>query len=268
MRHLPPALILLLAGCQRPDPATFEFAVRMAQIAPPEMELSLSNLSLGLAALRLRSCPDTPNERNFILGFSASERPRVLLPSAGPVTLPIGGRVLAARDSGFDVLVGPWCAMDVVLDGPLCLAGEVTATGATVQLGLQLPDLTFPDVARLGRIEDVENPGTNKAEKIIAPAILELAAGPWLDPILPALEAGEAVRVEPPDPETPTPQDALHNQLVARLLSGRGPALYRTADADEALTDEERAAAPLGLGVPAETTADPIDDACGFGESG
>ena len=260
--------MILGAGCRPPDPATFEMAVRMGQIWPETLPLTLSDLSLEVAAVRLRSCPDTPNERNFIRGFSSSERPRVLLPSAGPINVPIGGRLLATRDLGFDVLVGPWCSLDVVFDGPLCLVGVSPDTGAALRLALQLPDLTFPAVERLGRVEEVEDPGTRKAKKVIRPSIVELAAGPWLEEVLPDLEAGADVTVRPPDPAAPAEGDARHDALVARLLAGQGPAIYHTADADTALTDAERAAAPLGLGAPAGTIAPLQEDPCGFDAAG
>ncbi|HMV68881.1 MAG TPA: hypothetical protein PKA64_18680, partial [Myxococcota bacterium] len=192
------ASLALLSACASSGPATFEIGVRMSRLGPDDLALDLVDLSLELAALRLRSCPDTPNERAYIRGFNASERPRVLLPAAGPVNLPIGGRLLATRDRGFDVIVGPWCEVDVVLDGPLCVVADAPDTGARLELALRLPDLTFPDVDRVGRVEEVQDAGSRKAEKVIAPATLELAAGPWLDAVLPDLLAGQDVRVEPP----------------------------------------------------------------------
>lgn len=221
--------LLMVGGCASPAPTTFELSVRLTPTTAEDVMIGQAELEL--AAVRLRACPER-DVLPFTRGFRTSERPRRLALAEGDAAsaafLPTDQR---AR--GFSLPIGPWCAVDVVPEAPLRLLASAGA--GTLDLTLTVPPLSLaPD--RWGGLEVVGEGRQARVE--VADGILELGVDGWLDPAVSKARGGlDVVVVE---------GDALYEPLLDGLLLAPGGArLYRTADADGLLTDEERAAGPL-----------------------
>lgn len=220
----------LVGGCKSPEPTTFELSVRLAPTTAEDVVIGQAELEL--AAVRLRPCPER-EVLPFTRGFRTSERPRRLALSEGDA---VGTGFLPTdqRARGFGLPVGPWCAVDVVPEAGLrLLAGAGTGT---IDLTLTMPPMLLaPD--RWGGVD-----GDEGRDLTVADGILELGVDGWLDPAASKARGGlDVVVVE---------GDALHEALLdALLLPPGGARLYRTADADGELTEEERAAGPVAEAV-------------------
>lgn len=249
-------LVVVLAGaCAKESaPKQFEVSVRLGELLSDREPVVIDRADLEVEALRLTSCD---GERRWIRGFGAAERPRQLV-STFVATGGLTPWNPDTRDRSFLVPTEPWCDVEVILAGPLHVFGHAVGNDASFSLTLLLPDLGFYDTEKVGVVERTRKADGTLSRSKAVPVILELAFGGWLDPIMDTIAAGGDVAVEP--------GDALHDELVAAIFADppttaslelpRGPALYRAADADVALTTKERAAGPLGWGEALATGPD------------
>lgn len=253
MRHL--VWMALLAACAKErTPKQFEASVRLGELLADRESVVIDRADLEIEALRLTGCD---GEKRWIRGFGVAERPRQLV-STFVATGGLTPWNPDTRDRSFQVPTGPWCDIEVLLAGPLHVFGHAAGNDASFSLTLLLPDLGFYGTDKVGVVERTQRADGTLSRSKAVPVILELAFGGWLDPIMDTIAAGGDVAVEP--------GDALHDELVAAIFADppataslelpRGPALYRAADADVALTMKERAGGPLGWGEALATGPD------------
>lgn len=215
--RLPVLLVPALVGClPQPEPT-----LRLGfTVAEPGEGLVASSAVWDLEGVRLRGCEEAVAAS---LGWpGVPDEAQTFTPRAGPQPYTDGlvgaPDLLTSRQN--DLPLGPWCAFEVVVAGPLRWVGE-TDDGDEVVLRLQLPDLALAEAVPFGDGEEAD------------PLVVHLGGGGWASPL--ATRLGGSLSVDPTDPD--------HEELVDRLLSEAG--MWVDADDDGTLSEEELAAGPL-----------------------
>ncbi|MCB9682983.1 MAG: hypothetical protein H6733_16070 [Alphaproteobacteria bacterium] len=227
VRSVGPMLLLGL-GCRPASPDTVSFAVRLRPVTLGEEVVSFSDATFDLRVFRLRPCP-VPDERLDWPGVPEDVEtfPGVATPypqSVGftdPVDL-----VARARPR---IPVGPWCQLDVVVDGPLTVTATLPSTGGAVTFTTTLPDVGTPFDVTFAQLESLD--GSNGTATVtVTPLVVELGTALWLSSVSDRLLAGEVF--------TLAEDDADVGPLQAALVVGA--AMYRDPDRSGTLSDTER----------------------------
>lgn len=215
---------MLAIACGPPDePRQVRLAVRLAPTGVQGDEVDWEEARLGAQALRVQPCPGAPGALSLPIPWTTGLEGNLGLLDALRPRIP----------------VGPWCGLDLLVTGPLVLAGTLGTGGAAVALRLDLPDLGTAEDVRLAEIEITRSPTEaggvdTRAEAV--PLLIELGAPAWLEGVA-RPEAG----VIEPGSEGYTP-------ALEALL--QGTALYRDVDRDGLLSEAERDAGPISALTP------------------
>jgi hypothetical protein len=222
------ALAAILAACGPPEAAKpLRVAVRLHPAAVDGRTVRWSEAVAGIRAIRVQPCAS-----------QATTVDGLVLPAPWTTGTGTGVDLLDPRRER--VPVGPWCGLDLVVPGPLVAVGRVGSDGPTISLRVALADLAVVEDVVLGAIEVTETPAASggidtRAEAV--PLVVELGGVGWTS----ALDGLAAdVVVEPGLPA----HDALRDALLT------GSSVWRDADRDGQVGDDERAEGPVALLAP------------------
>lgn len=230
--------LLLLAACPAPPrPREVPLFLRLDDALVDGVAVTWTEATWEARLVRVRPCETSALRADWSeLDAAHATFPELTRPFAVSVGLRDPASLTGFRVA--TVPVGPWCALELLVAGPLHATGSLESTGATITLDLDLPDLRLPDgveafgdVAVTSRaVGDLTLP-----ELTLLPLVVELGTPTWLDAVAASLAAGTDVEVALGTPEA----QALADALLA------GAVLGLDVDRDGLLSDEERAT-PVG----------------------
>lgn len=220
-------------GCKRDQtPTIVEIGLRLG---PPDVggeSMELSEAAWPLRIVRAQPCADDDSDLHPVSeGFTAETRTRTLRPGLRGVDRPPNRRAL-------ELPRGPWCAIELVPDGPLRVVGVLPSSGATLDAVVALPDLGVRGTEGLGGLVQNADGKWEVQDLLVALGYLS-----WLEGRGAELAAGNDVTVRP--------GDADHAAIVSALLragsdgGATGAGMYQAARPDVGLSAAERTEGPL-----------------------
>lgn len=230
------AVLLLGVACGPPEgPRQLRLALRLHPATLGGEVVRWEDARLAARAVRVQPCPvdegqlDGPGHDE-----EAATDPGLALPRPWTTGLGRGVSLLDAKRQR--IPVGPWCGLDLVVDGPLIAVGRRVDDDADVELRVELPDLTLDAAGAFGAVEITSTPteaGGVDVRAEAVPLVLELGGEGWLEA---AGDPGGDLLVEPDE----VGHDALRDALVA------GSTLRLDPDRDGVLSDAERTLDAVG----------------------
>lgn len=221
-----------LAACPAgPDTRRIPLGMAVRELAIGAEPWVWGSLTLDARAVRVRPCAVPDQQVPWPEVGDQAVVPQRALPVPSTSGFLQSPSLLDARST--EVPVGPWCAFDLVVEGPLVGSGAVV-TGGSLELEVELPDLGADGDLPFGEpdVQLRQVGGRTVPEVVLTPWIVELGAVDWLAAVRGRLEAGESVVVEPGSAEA----QAIGEALVA------GAVLVLDRNLDGVVGEDERLA--------------------------